>query len=101
MFLTTPIEIKDTTTQHIEHQIKEVSILNTSNGMIERTENQFIAKNARITLILGYIKLPENKDIYLQSAMMKFNINIKDNLNNLDDKEILDILLKSNVIQCK
>jgi len=100
IFLATPIDIKGTTNQNIEYEITEVSMFSKSNT-ITRTENKLIVKNANINLILGYIKMPKNKNIYLQSSMMKFDIDIKDNINDLDDHEILYILEKSGVIQYK
>ncbi len=95
-----PITIKEKNKNGISFSIEEISIFAKSNN-ISRTEKSFIVDQAGLPVILANLDIPQGKNVYMQTPIAKFSMQIKDNVDNLKDDEILNILVKSGVIQLR
>lgn len=85
--------------KNINYNILQRSFFDNSTGEITRTKSTFEAKNAGLQNILHYFKVQNNKEIFMVSSLIKFDLQIIDEKNVLEDKEILEILEQNNIIQ--
>jgi hypothetical protein len=97
-FFTNKIYIEEIYDEKIVYKIEETSFLQKSKS-ISRTSNRLIAEQANISVILAHLDLSNYPNVYIKSPLSKFDIYINDNVDKLQDKEILEILINTKIIQ--
>lgn len=86
--------------ENITYSIEQISLFNKSKS-ISRTSNSLIAKQANLSVILSHLEIPKGSNIYIESPISKFNIKIYDQNDGLEDKEILDIFVRTKIIEVR
>lgn len=90
----------DSENGNIKYKIEEISLFDKSKS-ITRKSNSLVAKQANLSVVLSHLIIPKEYNIYVESPISKFNINIYDKIDNLEDEEILDILIQAEIIQLR